>query len=53
MINQVLQAAVTMFLPYFTPVIFIIGAAAVADRLRDMVVTSFLGSSVNDRRSNY
>lgn len=52
MINQVMQAAVTMFLPYFTPVIFLIGAIVVADKLRDMVVTSFVGAA-NGRRSNY
>lgn len=52
MINEVLQAAVTMFLPYFAPVVFLIGAIVVADRLRDMVTTSFL-SSANGKRTNY
>lgn len=41
MINQVLQSALTLYLPYFAPIIFILSAVVVADRLRIMMTDSF------------
>lgn len=53
MLTEVVQAAITLFLPYFTPIVFIIGAVIVADRLRDLITSSFLMSANgNGRRTN-
>lgn len=41
MINQVLQSALTLYLPYFAPVVFILLAVSVADRLRIFMTESF------------
>lgn len=44
MINEVLNAAMNIFLPYFTPIIFILLAVAVSDRLREMITSSVMVS---------
>ena len=51
MLGQVVNAATSMFLPYFTPVILILLAAAVADRLRILIFDAFMVTDTAKRRS--
>ena len=50
MISEVLNVAMTTFLPYFTPVIFIILSIVVADRLRETIVSAFVSSAYGNKR---
>lgn len=49
--NQVINAATTLFLPYFTPIILFLLAVVVADRLRDLIYDAFGVSQ--KRRTEY
>lgn len=42
MMQQILSSATSLFLPYFTPVIFILLAVIVADRLRETMTNAVL-----------
>lgn len=42
MTTQVLESAMSIFMPYLAPIILILLAASVADRLRETVTDAFL-----------
>lgn len=49
MIKIILELAVIKMLPYLAPLIFILSAFTVADRLIDLIRESFSGSSTRRR----
>lgn len=50
--SEVLNVAMTTFLPYFTPVILILLSVVVADRLRELIMDAFNLSIGGKRRTS-
>ncbi|MEK4427597.1 hypothetical protein [Solibacillus sp. FSL K6-1523] len=50
--SEVLNVAMTTFLPYFAPIIFILLTIAVADRLREVIVDAFFLNGGGKRRTS-
>ena len=48
--NDVMIEVLSTFLPYVSPIIFVLGAIAVSDRLREMLVNSFTQSAGDKKR---
>lgn len=51
MMQQILDSATSLFLPYFIPVIFILLAVIVADRLRETMTKALLVKEPGRRSS--
>lgn len=49
--NDVINATVNLFLPYFSPIILFLLAVVVADRLRDLIYDAF--GFGHKRRTDY
>lgn len=50
MIADMILVVVKGILPYLSPIVFIIGAVTVADRIRDLMVTAFNRSAYGSKR---
>lgn len=54
MINDIVSTAIGSVMPYLAPIVFLIGAFTVSDRLRDLIVNAFTKAAYGTkRRGNY